>query len=89
MRKLIIVKLVLIIIFTGLCGFFYVNYYDMKSNNDKLEFEIKKEKMNIEKSEADIEITKTSIEKLNDEKKDSIWELDSWKLMKEKIEKAL
>ena len=89
MKKLIILKLVLIIVFIAIGDFFYIKYYDLKMENDKLKFEIEKTTLNIEKANTDVEITKKDIDKLNEEKKDSIWELDSWKLMKEKIENAL
>lgn len=89
MRKIIIVKLVILLIIIVSCCFGYFKYYNIKSDITILELSIKKTKVDIENANNKIEITKDNIEKLKKEKKDSIWELDSWKRMKEKIEKAL
>lgn len=89
MKKLIILKLIIVLILIASCDFLYIKYYNTKKSNDQLRYEIKKAKINIDKSNMDIEITRANVDKLKEEKKDSIWELDSWKLMKEKIEKAL
>ena len=89
MKKLIVVKLLVILVLIALCDFMYIKYSDTKNNNEKLKFEIQKTKMEIKTANTEIDLSKTNIDKLKEEKKDSIWELDSWKLMKEKIEKAL
>lgn len=89
MKKLIVARLLVILVLIALCDFMYIKYYDMKNDNARLRFEIEKTKLNIKNSNTEVNIAKSNIEKLKEEKKDSIWELDSWKLMKEKIEKAL
>lgn len=89
MKKLIVIKLVLIIVLIIACGFLYVMYFNTKNNNALLKLEIESVKVNTKKANNNIEMSKINIEKLKEEKKDSIWELDSWKLMKEKIERAL
>ena len=50
---------------------------------------VQKVKQDIKKANNDIEATKENITKLKETKKDSMWEYDTWKRMKEKIEKAL
>lgn len=89
MKKIIIVKLVIILILVISCNILYINYFNMKKNNEELRFKIQKTDINIEKTNTDIDISKAIVEKLKAEKADSVWELDSWKLMKEKIENAL
>ena len=89
MKKLIVVKMIITIILVLACGFLYYKYDEAKGKNEILKLDIKKVKTSIEVDKKDIEITTKNVEKLKEEKKDSLWELDSWKLMKEKIEKAL
>lgn len=89
MRKIIILKLVILLAIIISCCYGYFRYYNIKSDITILELSIKKTKVDIERANNEIEITKENIEKLKKEKADSIWELDSWKRMKEKIEKAL
>lgn len=89
MKKLIIVKFIIVLILIASCDFLYIKYSNTRRSNDELRYEIKKTKMNIDKANLDVELTRANVEKLKEEKKDSVWELDSWKLMKEKIENAL
>ena len=89
MKKLIILKLIIVLVLIASCDFLYIKYFNIKNDNDELIYEIKKAKLKIDKANLDVELTKASVEKLKEEKKDSVWELDSWKLMKEKIENAL
>ena len=89
MKKVIIVKLIILIILIALCVFMYIKFYNTKNSNKALKLEIKTTETDTKLATEEIEVTKTNIEKLKEEKKDSIWELETWKLMKEKIEKAL
>ena len=89
MKKLMIAKLVFLLILIGLCNFWYIKYFYTKNDNNKLEFEIKKAKAEIKNYNLNIENIETNVEKFKVDKKDRVEELETWKLMEEKIKKAL
>ena len=89
MKKLMVAKLVFLLVLIVLCNFWYIKYFYTKSDNNKLEFEIEKAKAEIKSYNLSIENMETNVEKFKEEKKDRIEELETWKLMEEKIRKAL
>lgn len=89
MKKLMIAKLIFLLILIGLCIFLYVKYFYIKKDNDELKFEIEKAKIETTNYSSKIVNIESDVEKLKEEKKDRVEELETWKLMEEKIKNAL
>ena len=89
MKKLMIAKLIFLLILIGLCIFLYIMYFNIKNDNDKLEFEIEKSKIETTNYSLKIANIESDVEQLKEEKKDRVEELETWKTMEEKIKNAL
>ena len=89
MKKLIILKLVILLAIIVSCCFGFFKCFNIKNDIVLMRLNVQKVKQDIKKANNDIEAAKENITKLKETKKDSMWEYDTWKRMKEKIEKAL
>lgn len=89
MKKLIILKLVVLFILMVSCSFGYFKYHNIKHDITLLKLSVKQTKQNIKRTNEEIEEAKANVKTLKETKEDSVWEYDTWKQMKEKIENAL